>query len=429
LGARFYTIITTFSGKTFTLTPNGAAVVLTEGAGQDFLSITSAAVTATNLAAAINASASLNTLLSAAAVGAVVYLTRKRGLRTLTIATNAAGGEATATSGTDGAVLNADGAAFGGSGDVVGPGSSTDNAVARFDLATGKLLQNSVVLIDDTGALDLNSDAGLLRFGDAQDVTLARLGAASLRMGSADSATPLAQVFTLGESARAGTDTNVAGAGVTWRTGLGTGNAAVTAPAFIFQTPTAVGSGTGAQTYATRLTVATTLMSVSVPIKSSADSNGVPVYRIDNSTNSGFGGHGGDAGSPAVHHGGTEQAYWYNGGMYMLANGQALIYVNSGTITALAPALRVIQTWNNVAITFKAATIEITDTASAAGSLFVDYLVGAASKFAVNKAGDVLAAGVFKVAGTQVVGARVTGVAVTAADIHAALVTHGLIAA
>jgi len=36
-------------------------------------------------------------------------------------------------------------------GDVVGPGASTDNAVARFDLATGKLLQNSVVLVGDTG--------------------------------------------------------------------------------------------------------------------------------------------------------------------------------------------------------------------------------------------------------------------------------------
>lgn len=40
-------------------------------------------------------------------------------------------------------------AAGGGSGDVVGPASSTDNAVARFDLATGKLIQNSTVFIDD----------------------------------------------------------------------------------------------------------------------------------------------------------------------------------------------------------------------------------------------------------------------------------------
>jgi hypothetical protein len=37
-------------------------------------------------------------------------------------------------------------------GDVVGPASSTDNAIARFDTTTGKLLQNSVVTIGDTGA-------------------------------------------------------------------------------------------------------------------------------------------------------------------------------------------------------------------------------------------------------------------------------------
>lgn len=38
-----------------------------------------------------------------------------------------------------------------GFGDVTGPASSTDNAVARFDGATGKLLQNSVLLVGDTG--------------------------------------------------------------------------------------------------------------------------------------------------------------------------------------------------------------------------------------------------------------------------------------
>lgn len=37
-----------------------------------------------------------------------------------------------------------------GSGDVVGPASATDNAVARFDATTGKLIQNSVVTIADT---------------------------------------------------------------------------------------------------------------------------------------------------------------------------------------------------------------------------------------------------------------------------------------
>jgi hypothetical protein len=38
-----------------------------------------------------------------------------------------------------------------GLGDVVGPASATDHAVARFNATTGKLLQNGVVLIGDTG--------------------------------------------------------------------------------------------------------------------------------------------------------------------------------------------------------------------------------------------------------------------------------------
>lgn len=37
------------------------------------------------------------------------------------------------------------------SGYVVGPASATDNAIARFDTATGKLIQNSSVTIDDNG--------------------------------------------------------------------------------------------------------------------------------------------------------------------------------------------------------------------------------------------------------------------------------------
>lgn len=38
-----------------------------------------------------------------------------------------------------------------GSGDVIGPASSADNGVPRFDGTTGKLLQSSGVVIDDTG--------------------------------------------------------------------------------------------------------------------------------------------------------------------------------------------------------------------------------------------------------------------------------------
>jgi hypothetical protein len=38
-------------------------------------------------------------------------------------------------------------------GDVVGPASATDNALVRYDSTTGKLIQNSVVLVGDTGSI------------------------------------------------------------------------------------------------------------------------------------------------------------------------------------------------------------------------------------------------------------------------------------
>lgn len=50
----------------------------------------------------------------------------------------------------------------GGSGDVVGPASATDNAVVRFDTTTGKLVQNSAVTIaDTTGTVSINEHAAL----------------------------------------------------------------------------------------------------------------------------------------------------------------------------------------------------------------------------------------------------------------------------
>lgn len=61
--------------------------------------------------------------------------------------------------GTSGQVLKTNGAAANPSwasivgGDVVGPASATDNAIARFDATTGKLIQNSGITIDDSGNL------------------------------------------------------------------------------------------------------------------------------------------------------------------------------------------------------------------------------------------------------------------------------------
>lgn len=40
-----------------------------------------------------------------------------------------------------------------GTGNVVGPASATDNALARFDATTGKIIQNSLVIVDDGGSV------------------------------------------------------------------------------------------------------------------------------------------------------------------------------------------------------------------------------------------------------------------------------------
>lgn len=50
-----------------------------------------------------------------------------------------------------------------GSGDVAGPSSSTDNAIARYDGTTGKIIQSSGVILDDDDAITANEFIGPLR--------------------------------------------------------------------------------------------------------------------------------------------------------------------------------------------------------------------------------------------------------------------------
>ena len=84
----------------------------------------------------------------------------------ITITDGGAGGSLTIT------------AAGGGSGDVVGPASATDNAIARFDLTTGKLIQNSGVTIDDSNNVTV---AGrIIVTGGTTSLTDATLGNAAV---------------------------------------------------------------------------------------------------------------------------------------------------------------------------------------------------------------------------------------------------------
>lgn len=109
MGRRFYTIVlnTGLSTKTVTTTVDGTAVTLT--AGTNFTLGTDDTqsqrnVTATNLAAAINANGTLSAALTATASTNFVYIDKKAGIGAVNLATNAAGTVLTATMGADGAV-------------------------------------------------------------------------------------------------------------------------------------------------------------------------------------------------------------------------------------------------------------------------------------------------------------------------------------
>jgi hypothetical protein len=120
-------------------------------------------------------------------------------------------------SGSAGQVLTSAGAgvpvwATNAGGDVTGPASSTDNAIARFDGTTGKLIQNSVTTIDDTG-----NASGILsqQFSNGSAVTLAAgkmwydgsTGAWNLGMGNGNITQQIGEeIFVYGKASAAITD-------------------------------------------------------------------------------------------------------------------------------------------------------------------------------------------------------------------------------
>lgn len=101
---------------------------------------------------ALNLKQDLDADLTAIAGLASNGLIARTGAGTASVRTLTAGAGVTITNG-DGVSGNPTIAVAGGVGlgDVLGPVSSTDNAVARFDLTTGKLLQNSTVTVGDLG--------------------------------------------------------------------------------------------------------------------------------------------------------------------------------------------------------------------------------------------------------------------------------------
>lgn len=101
---------------------------------------------------ALNGKQDLDADLTALAGLATTGLIARTGAGAAATRTLTAGAGVTITNG-DGVAGNPTIAVSGGVGlgDVLGPASSTDNAIARYDLTTGKILQNSNVTVGDAG--------------------------------------------------------------------------------------------------------------------------------------------------------------------------------------------------------------------------------------------------------------------------------------
>ena len=106
----------------------------------------------------------------------------------------------------------------GASGDVVGPASSTDNALARFDLATGKLIQNSVGILSDAGIL-----TGLTGITSSGAITLSSLTSGRVTFAGASGLLQDSANLTFSGSALAVTGTISASAASAAFTGLQVG--------------------------------------------------------------------------------------------------------------------------------------------------------------------------------------------------------------
>ena len=98
-------------------------------------------------------------------------------------------------------------------GDVVGPASATDNAISRFDATTGKLIQNSLVTVSDTGAISAPVDASISGLtvgkGGGAVATNTALGVDALKVNEAGGTNNTAIGYQAADSNTTG-DNNVA---------------------------------------------------------------------------------------------------------------------------------------------------------------------------------------------------------------------------
>lgn len=228
--------------------------------------------------------------------------------------------------------LNVPNLTINGSGAVVGPASSTDNAIARYDDTTGKIIQNSSILISDTG---------LLQFGTLSTNPALKVVGTELQVRRADD----------------------------------TGNLSFRASIINATSMRTNDISNTSSTNNSRILLAVTGTTIT---RNVADANTALIVSQENATSTGD----------------IFEANNSTGTVFMVGQtGATTIQPNSLTGTAATSSLSITQTWNTTG-TPTAIFANITDTASNASSLLMDLQTGGVSNFRVSKGGTATARGI-----------------------------------
>jgi hypothetical protein len=253
--------------------------------------------------------------------------------------------------------------------DVVGPISSTDNALVRFDGTGGKSIQNSTeAFLVDKGGIFIGPNAQSWWGSDNNT------GYVAYRKAD-DANGDYNEIFLISESADGQAEASFdlygnSSTGLSYYQDYTANNGST-----FKRIQSSVGSGTVLQ-FRGRLEDAITYFNFSPLFYQTGGPGGASGYNILG------------AQTPAVNENVLLVGTASNVLMTIAGNGS--VDITGTTITANDPILNLSQTWNNAGVDFTGIKYDVTDTDSGAGSSFISLQRGGVTRVRVGKHGDII---------------------------------------